>query len=124
VADLQRITGPTLDVLEVLVQACWEGVDVHGWGIMKAVKRAGPTVYGVLDRLEDAGWVSGRWEDEPSMAGKPRRRYYKLTATGAPAAQALLAARRPEALRHRPPRPTPGIALLSGLLASCRGSAR
>jgi len=31
-----------------------------GWAISKATKRSGPTVYSTMDRLEDAGWITGR----------------------------------------------------------------
>ncbi len=53
-SDPTRITGPLLDVLELLLQAACEGQELHGWAIMKGSSRSGPTVYGVLDRLEDA----------------------------------------------------------------------
>jgi PadR family transcriptional regulator, regulatory protein PadR len=112
VAVPERITAPTLDVLEILLQAQVEGGEPHGWAIMKAVGRSGPTVYGVLDRLEDAGWISGRWQDNPADPNRPRRRCYTLTATGSTAARDLLAARRPEAVtrpaRRRGPVPGPG----------------
>ncbi len=101
-AGLERITQPTLDVLEVLVRAFEEEARVHGWAIMKVTGRAGPTVYKVLDRLEKAGWITGEWEQlAPTQAG-PRRRFYRLTGEGAPAAQALLAQRRPAAVKARP----------------------
>jgi DNA-binding PadR family transcriptional regulator len=101
-AGLERITQPTLDVLEVLVRAFAEDARVHGWAIMKSTGRAGPTVYKVLDRLEKAGWITGEWEQlAPDQAG-PRRRFYRLTGEGALAAQALLAQRRPAALKTRP----------------------
>ncbi|WP_425455216.1 PadR family transcriptional regulator [Allorhizocola rhizosphaerae] len=83
-----------LDVLEVLIQSHSEGVEVHGWAVMKAVGRTGPTVYGVLDRLEDMRWVTGRWEDSP-VEGKPRRRVYRLTPNAVVEAGSLLASRRP-----------------------------
>jgi PadR family transcriptional regulator, regulatory protein PadR len=66
---------------------------------MKAIKRSGPTVYGVLDRLEDSGWISGEWEDQNADPGKPRRRFYRLTPTGIAGAQQVLAERRPQAVR-------------------------
>lgn len=69
---------------------------------MKQTKRSGPTVYRVLDRLEDDGWVTAEWEDLPSDATRPRRRLYQLTGEGVPAARALLAERRPAALKPRP----------------------
>ncbi|GAB2918550.1 PadR family transcriptional regulator [Nonomuraea fastidiosa] len=99
---LQRITQPTLDVLEVLLRAYEQDEKVHGWAIMKQVKRSGPTVYNVLDRLEDAGWITGEWEQPEPDANRPRRRLYKLHGTAVPAVRALLAERRPAALRARP----------------------
>jgi PadR family transcriptional regulator, regulatory protein PadR len=102
-----RITSPLLDVLEVFLQAFDKHGDLHGWAIMKATKRSGPTVYGVLDRLEDAGWISGQWEDENPEPGKPRRRIYSLTPTGAFETVEILCERRPQALR-RPRQPLPG----------------
>jgi PadR family transcriptional regulator len=101
-----RVTNPLLDVLEVLLQAFGDKAELHGWAIMKATKRSGPTVYGVLDRLEEAGWVSGQWEAQHPEPNKPRRRFYHLTGSGVAAARDLLAARRPEALQ-RSPRPGP-----------------
>lgn len=108
-----RVTNPLLDVLEVLLRAFdSDSGDLHGWAIMKATKRSGPTVYGVLDRLEDSGWISGRWEDENPEPGKPRRRLYSLTPTGAIGVREILRERRPQALRprHRAPGPAlPGL---------------
>jgi PadR family transcriptional regulator PadR len=105
-----RVTNPLLDVLEVLLQVYDSRVgDLHGWAIMKATKRSGPTVYGVLDRLEDIGWISGRWEDENPKPGKPRRRLYSIMPTGAMGAREILHERRPQALRRR--HRTPGLAL-------------
>ncbi|GGN99018.1 PadR family transcriptional regulator [Microbispora bryophytorum] len=99
---LQRITQPTLDVLEVLLHAFNDDTQLHGWAIMKATKRAGPTVYKVLDRLEDARWIVGEWETlAPDQPG-PRRRFYRLTGEAAQAARSLLAERRPAAVKVRP----------------------
>ena len=105
-----RVTNSLLDVLEVLLQAFDSRAgDLHGWAIMRATKRSGPTVYGVLDRLEDLDWISGRWEDENPEPGKPRRRFYSLTPTGVIGVREILRERRPQALRSR--RLAPGTAL-------------
>lgn len=93
--DLNRITQPTLDVLEVLVEAFDDDAPIHGWAIMKRTSRAGPTVYKVLDRLEDARWIAGEWEQLTEDQPGPRRRFYRLTGEGALAARALLVQRRP-----------------------------
>jgi PadR family transcriptional regulator, regulatory protein PadR len=110
-----RVTGPLLDVLEVFFQALSDDQELHGWAILKATKRAGPTVYGVLDRLEDAGWITGRWEDQPPNTSTPRRRLYRLTPDGFVAARDLLAARRPTALTQPMRQPRPGLAALGWL---------
>jgi PadR family transcriptional regulator PadR len=97
VSGITRVTGPLLDVLEYFLDAYRRGdQEVHGWAIMHAVKRSGPTVYGVLDRLEDAVWITGRWEENPE-GGRPRRRLYRLTPNGRIEALQLLAERRPSA---------------------------
>lgn len=105
-----RVTNPLLDVLEVLLQA-FDGRagDLHGWAIMKATQRSGPTVYGVLDRLEDIGWINGRWEEENPEPGKPRRRLYSITPTGVAGAREILRERRPQALRSRLRAPGPAL---------------
>ena len=98
-----RVTNPLLDVLEILLQAFDSHDDLHGWAIMKATKLSGPTVYGVLDRLEDANWISGQWEEENPEPGKPRRRFYSITPTGLIGAREILRERRPQVLRRRQP---------------------
>ena len=108
-AGPMRVTNPLLDVLEVLLQAFVNHDDLHGWAIMKATKRSGPTVYGVLDRLEEANWISGQWEDENPEPGKPRRRFYSITPTGLIGAREILRERRPQALRCRQPELGPAL---------------
>ena len=75
-AEPVRVTNPLLDVLEVLLEAFDnDRQELHGWAIIKTAGRSGPTVYGVLDRLEDANWITGRWEDHHPQPNKPRRRF-------------------------------------------------
>lgn len=94
-----RATGPLLDVSTCLLRAYTHGEELHGWAIMKETKRSGPTVYGVLDRLEDRNWITGHWEEQDQDSSKPRRRFYRLTPRGLAEIQALLAERRPGALK-------------------------
>lgn len=82
-------------MLEVLVAGFQQDQDPHGWTIMKTTHRSGPTVYGVLERLEEWGWITGIWEELPDGEARPRRRYYRLTPTGRVEAASLLAERRP-----------------------------
>ena len=77
---------------------------------MRETKRSGPTVYGVLDRLEDRGWIEGYWEDQDPDSNRPRRRFYRLTLQGAAGLHDLLAERRPVA-HPRPAEPGRGIEL-------------
>jgi PadR family transcriptional regulator, regulatory protein PadR len=90
---IERITEPTLDVLEALLAAHQQGRDIHGWEIKKATHRSGPTVYGVIDRLEDAQLVEGHWEQQDPCAQRPRRRYYRLTGVGVLEATKLITGR-------------------------------
>ena len=92
-----RITGPFLDVLEAFLDA--GGQELHGWAIIKASQRGGPTVYKILERLAEMNWVTARWEDRLAEPNKPRRRYYKLTVDGTAKARAVLAERRPHTTR-------------------------
>ncbi|WP_375407197.1 PadR family transcriptional regulator [uncultured Amnibacterium sp.] len=83
---VERVTGATVDVLRALLAA-----DEPLWGlvVIKATGRKPGTVYPIFDRLETAGWVESRWEDDSSRPG-PRRRYYVLTDGGrASAAQTV-----------------------------------
>ncbi|GAA3832627.1 hypothetical protein GCM10022226_62380 [Sphaerisporangium flaviroseum] len=117
----ERVTGPLLDVLELLLQAFNDQTELHGWIIAKTTKRSGPTIYGVIDRIEDAGWVSGRWEDNP-QPNKPRRKLYTLTPTGVVEARALLAQRRPAPVQARPGRAGLGTAFARWLGLGARST--
>lgn len=98
-AQLTRVTAPTLDVVQVLLGS---GGPIWGLALAKAVDRAPGTVYPILSRLEDLGWIIGEWEGESAHSG-PRRRYYRLTDAGREEAAALVAARaRPAAGVPRP----------------------
>jgi PadR family transcriptional regulator len=56
------------------------------------------SVYPILVAFENAGWLESRLEDvDASVAGRPRRRYYRLTADGVQAGRAAVEKRRPRA---------------------------
>ena len=64
----------------------------YGLELMRATGHPSGTLYPILVRLEGAGWVSTRWEEiDPTEAGRPPRRYYRLTAEGVIAARQALA---------------------------------
>jgi PadR family transcriptional regulator, regulatory protein PadR len=76
-----RMSLQTLKVLEAFLENPSDqlaGADIH---LRSGI--ASGTLYPILLRLEAAGWFSSRWESiDPSKAGRPRRRLYKLTSTG------------------------------------------
>lgn len=88
--DVQpKMTGPTRAVLEVLLAHPHD--DHYGLAIGAATVLPSGTVHPILARLEGLDWVRSEWEDvDPSDAGRPRRRHYRLTAAGATAANAAL----------------------------------
>jgi PadR family transcriptional regulator, regulatory protein PadR len=87
--DEPRITGPTLKVLAALLSSPRD--ELSGAEIGRASKLASGTLYPILLRLEGAGWLQSRWErEDPSELGRPRRRFYRVTALGAKKARAAV----------------------------------
>jgi PadR family transcriptional regulator PadR len=85
--QLSRLTEATIAVLTALVQhaePCW------GLAVIKASGRPAGSVYPILERLETAGWITSKWEEDSSRPG-PRRRYYEVTEDGDAAARAAIA---------------------------------
>lgn len=77
-----RMTLPTLKVLNVLMAA--RGKELSGADVARLTHIASGTLYPILIRLEEAGWLASRWEEvEPTDAGRPRRRLYNVTGVGA-----------------------------------------
>ncbi|WP_405536699.1 PadR family transcriptional regulator [Streptomyces sp. NBC_00075] len=64
-----------------------------GLSICRDADLGSGTVYPILDRLEERGWVTSRTEAEPHP-GRPPRRYYTLTGPGHSLAASALEARR------------------------------
>jgi PadR family transcriptional regulator, regulatory protein PadR len=94
-----RITDATLDVLQVLVH---EGGDLYGLKIAKAAERPTGSVFPILAKLEDCGWVTSEWETSDPAARGPRRRFYQLSPDGLVEARQLLIQRRGGTARSRP----------------------
>lgn len=72
---------------ELLILASLDGAELHGYDIAKAIERRtdgllsfrAASLYPLLYRLEDRGWIEGRWQ-QPK--GERRKRVYRLTRTG------------------------------------------
>lgn len=88
-----RLSTTTKLVLDALLTAD----ALYGLQICRTTGLATGTVHPILARLERAGWATSDWEAiDPSAAGRPARRYYRLTPEGAHAAtRALATANRP-----------------------------
>lgn len=96
---LTRVTAPTIDVLSALLDH-----DGPTWGLLviKATARPAGTVYPILERLEDRGWVTSTWDEDTDRSG-PRRRLYEFTPDGRTAAvDACAEYRRRSAPARRP----------------------
>jgi transcriptional regulator len=81
---------------DLMILSLLESRSCHGYEISKLIEqRSGGTVkfrvaslYPLLYRMEQQGWIAGRWVEK---AGQRRRRYYRLTKAGG---QMLAAERR------------------------------
>jgi transcriptional regulator len=72
---------------EILILATLERGELHGYDICKQIGERtdglltfrAASLYPLLYKLEDRGWIDGRWRQP---AGARRRRCYRLTAEG------------------------------------------
>jgi PadR family transcriptional regulator PadR len=84
------MTIPTQLVLRALLAD--PGRELYGVEIGDAAGLPSGTIHPMLARLEGVGWLESRWEDiDPCAEGRPARRYYRLTPTGAEQARNALA---------------------------------
>lgn len=102
-----RYCGPvrvTIAVVKVL-SAMLEGPDRFRYGLelMAATGLPSGTLYPLLRRMQEADWVTAEWERlDPVAAGRPARRYYRLTAEGVECARQALAELEKATMVHRP----------------------
>ena len=76
-----RLTQTTLRILQTFMADVSK--ELAGSDIWKATKIGAGSRYPILVRLEGAGWLTSRWEElDPSEAGRPRKRLYRLTVNG------------------------------------------
>ena len=76
---MKRLTRATSRTLSAFLEAprSWH----YGYDLMKIADLSSGTLYPLLARLTEDGWLESRWE-ESEFRGKPRRQLYRLTATG------------------------------------------
>jgi PadR family transcriptional regulator, regulatory protein PadR len=111
-----RITVAVAAVLQVFLDDVAQ--PRYGYELMRATGFASGKLYPILARLETHGWLSGEFEQvDPVAAGRPPRRWYRLTEEGTAAARYELAALRRQlaparrrTARHDRPQPAGGPA--------------
>ncbi|MET8123029.1 PadR family transcriptional regulator [Micromonospora sp. NPDC005189] len=85
-----RMTIPVAKVLAALLAE--PDAQRYGLDLMRLTGLPSGTLYPVLHRLRGAGWLAADWEAiDPVVAGRPARRYYRLTAEGVAHARSALA---------------------------------
>src|ERR1700712_1208923 len=90
VVSKPRMTLSTQAVLGAFLQEPTR--DQYGLQICATTGLASGTLHPILARLEHLGWIESDWEDiDPQKEGRPRRRYYHLTADGLASARTAVA---------------------------------
>ena len=76
-----RLTMTTMKVLSAFCED--PKAEMSGREVGSKVKLPSGTVYPILLRLQDAKWLTSRWEEvDPKEVGRPRRRFYQITGVG------------------------------------------
>ena len=78
----------TVEVLRQLLAA--SEVWSYGYNLSRNTGLKSGTLYPILMRLTDRGWLEARWA-EPERPGRPPRHLYRLTGDGREAAATLTA---------------------------------
>jgi DNA-binding PadR family transcriptional regulator len=90
-ANPLRVTAAVSKVLAAFLED--PEADRYGLDLMRASGHPSGTLYPILLRLQKAGWVEAHWEQiDPAAAGRPARRYYRLTPNGRVSAHTEIAA--------------------------------
>ena len=103
-----RITLNMLRVLTILLERPQQ--EHFGLEMSRQADLPTGTIYPILARLEQAGWITGHWEDiDEAAEGRPARRYYQLTPSGAQRAKRAVADARAALLPVDTSRSAPGL---------------
>lgn len=85
-----RLSLQGIRVLQMFVASPSE--DFAGTDVRKATGLSTGTLYPILLRFEEAGWLTSKWENvDPSAAGRPRKRLYRISSSGCAKAYEVLA---------------------------------
>jgi PadR family transcriptional regulator, regulatory protein PadR len=97
-----RMTLQTQLVLRALLEE--PAQERYGLELCDLIGLPSGTIYPILARLEQVEWVESSWEDPTihEVAGRPRRRFYRLTTDGAEQARDALARVSRSRPRRRP----------------------
>jgi PadR family transcriptional regulator, regulatory protein PadR len=84
-----RRSSQTIAVLQTLKQngRSWS----YGYDLSKVTGLKSGTLYPILARLHDEGWLENKWE-QAGKPGRPPRHMYRLTANGSAALNRALKA--------------------------------
>lgn len=82
-----RFSPQTVTLLQELLRfpARWR----YGYELMKETELASGTLYPVLARLDELGWLESEWS-APTHTGRPPRRKYRLTSDGRAGAREMV----------------------------------
>lgn len=91
-----RTSKQTVKLLGALMRqpANWH----YGYALSRETELMSGTLYPILMRLEERGWLETRWETPPP-GGRPPRHMYRLTAGGRAGATAAITAARTRSAR-------------------------
>jgi PadR family transcriptional regulator PadR len=77
----RALSGPAIRILGLMLQD--PSADYYGLDLSQRAGLLTGTVYPLLQRLEERGWMESHREDvDPGAAGRPARRLYRLTGLG------------------------------------------
>jgi len=82
-----RLSSQTVEVVQALMNngRTWS----YGYDLSKATGLKSGTLYPILARLHDEGWLENKWE-QSAEPGRPPRHLYRLTAVGSLSAKRAL----------------------------------
>jgi len=87
---MTRYRTPSASTLKVLTFLSAAGKGQHGYAIMQATDLASGTLYPILMRLSERGWLEKNWDLGEGADSGPPRRIYTLTAEGHRQTQVLM----------------------------------